>query len=103
MDKEIRAKLEQNRVKEYEKAKELATVKARLPSYSQKPFMPKPSDKDTVVPMDPNLHTTVRHEERKQFDEFVKHKEAEMQALKLQVRYFIRHLKSCSPVHKKTF
>jgi len=84
MDKEIRAKLEQNRVKEYEKAKELATVKARLPSYSQKPFMPKPSDKDTVVPMDPNLHTTVRYEERKQFDEFVKHKEAEMQALKLQ-------------------
>ena len=89
MDKEIRAKLEYNRVKEYERAKEMATVKARPVTYSQKPFMPKPRDKETVVPMDPNLHTTVRHEERKQFDEFVKNKEAEMQALKLQVRYFI--------------
>ena len=85
MDREIRDKHENERMKASEEAKRLATVKARPMGISKSPFLPKPSEREPVVPLDTNLRTETRHEERRNFDQHVKQKEAEMQALKIQV------------------
>ena len=94
MDREIRDKHENERMKASEEAKRLATVKARPMGISKSPFLPKPSEREPVRPLDTILHTENRTEERRVFDQHVKQKEAEMQALKVQVsgsiqRFFV--------------
>lgn len=85
MDKEIRAKKENERQKEQEKIIQAAnSVKAGKDNHLKAPFMPGPSEKAPVKPLTPNFRSDIRHEERQKFDQFRKQKEAEHQAYKLQ-------------------
>ena len=84
-DKEIRAKLERGRERERQRERELAHFKAKdARVLSERPFMAKRSDRSPVRPMDLNLRTERRSEHRKQFDQQLKEKDAEMEALKKQ-------------------
>ncbi len=85
-DKEIRAKLEREREKELERERQLALFTAKEPTVlNKKPFLPKQCDKDPVKPIDSHLRTELRSETRKQFDQRMKEKEAELEAAKQQV------------------
>ena len=89
-DKEIRAKLEHNREKEIERERQLALFKAKGASVlSKKPFLPKQCDKEPVRPMDSMLRTELRSDQRRAFDQRLKEKEEEMEAVKREVRTFI--------------
>jgi len=85
-NKEIRAKLENNREKEIERERLLAQgVKAREPTVlSKKPFLPSGSDREPVRPIDSHLRTELRSEERRQYEQRRKDKEAEMEAVRQQ-------------------
>lgn len=85
-DKEIRAKLESNREKEMERERQLAQgVKAREPKVlSKKPFLPSSSDREPVRPLDLHLRTDLRSEERRQYEQRRKDKEAEMEGARQQ-------------------
>lgn len=85
-DKEIRAKLESNREKEMERERQLAQgVKAREPKVlSKKPFLPSGSDREPVRPLDLHLRTDLRSEERRQYEQRRKDKEAEMEGARQQ-------------------
>ena len=72
----LSSKHENERMKTSEEAKRLATVKARPMGISKSPFLPKPSEREPVVPLDTNLRTETRHEERRMFDQHVKQKES---------------------------
>jgi hypothetical protein len=78
---EQRAKLERERRNEIDREKQLAIFKATEAKVLEKrPFLPKPSDKSPVKALDTELHTEQRAEERKNFDQFMRQKEAELQA-----------------------
>ena len=58
--------------------------------------MPKQCDKSPVKPLESTLHTEMRAEERRQFEEWMRQKEAEMQSLKAQVmNRGCMHVKDC--------
>merc|ERR1711874_687038 len=81
-NKEIKAKLENNREKEIERERQMAQgVKAREAMVlSKKPFLPTGSDREPVRPIDSHLRTELRSEERRQYEQRRKEKEAEMEA-----------------------
>jgi len=85
-NKEIRAKLENNREKEIERERQMAQgVKAREATVlSKKPFLPTGSDREPVRPIDSHLRTELRSEERRQYEQRRKEKEAEMEAARQQ-------------------
>jgi len=85
-NKEIRAKLENNREKEIERERQMAQgVKAREATVlSKKPFLPIGSDREPVRPIDSHLRTELRSEERRQYEQRLKEKEAEMEASRQQ-------------------
>ena len=61
-------------------------VKAREASVlSKKPFLPTGSDREPVRPIDSHLRTELRSEERRQYEQRLKEKEAEMEASRQQV------------------
>ena len=64
---------------------------------SKKPFLPSSSDREPVRPLDLHLRTDLRSEERRQYEQRRKDKEAEMEGARQQVRihnlkYFVNKL-----------